>query len=206
MQRIQKIRVLLNGDTPNAVRKLGECKQTVHEKTKHWWLTVPNNDTGWAALQIAMTHMVVADGGRRLVAVEAIGIRAADIPEIVVHDGVIGFEHALNGDVIVGNLATARSEFDARADRVEPRVPVEAFATGTVAELRVLWDQANNAEDAASDAIRLLTRQRDSWSHLRQALAERIRDLERTPELPFAQGASEPAQSTSGGDGSTGSE
>lgn len=194
MKRIQKLRVLLRGDTPNSVRKLGIVKQTVTSGKRNWWLDVPNSDTGWAAIQIALPHVEALPGGdRRIVATEALGCDVERVPSIVLRDGVIGFIDAPNGDVIVGTLTTARSEFDARADRVEHSVPLECFVSYGVAELQAVWAEVNDAEDRASDAVRAAKREQEAWEVIRRQLAERLRDLERMPELPLPSPPVEPA-------------
>jgi hypothetical protein len=194
MNRIQTLRVLLRGDTPNSVRKLGIVKQTVTSGKRNWWLDVPNSDTGWAAIQIALPHVEASPGGdRRIVATEALGCDVERVPNMVLRDGVIGFIDDPNGDVICGTLATARSEFDARAERVEHSVPLAVFENYGVAELEALWSEVSDAEDRASDAVRAAQREREAWEVIRRQLSDRIDLLKRRPELPLPATPVEPA-------------
>lgn len=181
VKRVQRIQVTLKGDAPNAVRKLGECKQVVSRGVKHYKLVVPNDDTGWAAIQIARAHCVQEQGtfaGCVMIRAEAtLGVNVDDVDPVPLHDGEN--PAATSDDWYARSLAEAREAMDRHAEEIECKIPIDAFTTTNADYVKELLESVTAAEEREDDEAKLARRKSEAWGAIRRQLSERWVGLER---------------------------
>lgn len=184
MKRIQSIHLALRGDAPIAVRRHGTVKQRVESGKKYYDMVVPNDDIGWAAIQLAVPFAVdEGDGGAALRVREARGINPADVPEVrIIPDSSASEERA----GVVPTVALARAWLDAAVDYVGFSVPLDVFAADYETVKRQ-FERVCELEDAALEAVRKATHAANSWAVIRSQLYYETEIREKQRALALAQ-------------------